>query len=266
MIGNSLWLRSQNSGQFTYANGVGRVINYRTDIPVFENLHSRSTKVEALREQSYDNIFIEEVARRYQESLAISARYRGDNLDNSTLSTVFPNNTLAQQLRNVIRLIQSRRQLGQNQQLFSVVLGGWDFHDDLIGRQAANLEDLSEALNAFYQATEEIGLAGNITTMTTSDFGRTLSGNGNGGSDHGWGGTQIVMGGAINGGRVFGEFPSFTDSDPHYLPSGNFIPTIAMDQLSGAVAAWFGGFTDSELEGIFPNLQNFNQKRLDVYR
>jgi len=73
------------------------------------------------------------------------------------------------------------------------------------------------------------------------------------------------MGGAINGGRVYGSFPNFADTDPYFLGGGNFIPTIAMDQLSSAVAGWFGGFTDNELEGLFPNLLNFNDKRLDVY-
>jgi len=265
MVGESLWLRGQSASQFSFGSGVGPVVNYRTDIPVFENLYSRSTKLEALRELSYDNIFIEEISRRYKDSLANSRLYQGDRLDDRVINTPFPSGVLAQQLKNVMRLINSRALLGQNQQMFSLVLGGWDFHAGLLTRQAANLTQLSDSLSAFYLATQEFGLANNVTTMTTSDFGRTLSGNGNGGSDHGWGGTQIVMGGAINGGRVYGEFPNFSDSDPHFLTSGNFIPTIAMDQLSSAVAGWFGGFTDSELEGIFPNLTNFTEKRLDVY-
>jgi len=141
MVGDSLFLRGLEASQFSFGSGVGRVINYRTDIPVFENLFSRSTKLEALREQSYDSVFTEEIARRYRESLATSTLYLSNNLDNSPISTEFPSNLLATQLENVIRLIKSRNLLGQNQQIFSLFLGGWDFHSDLINRQAANLTD-----------------------------------------------------------------------------------------------------------------------------
>ena len=66
---------------------------------------------------------------------------------------------------------------------------------------------VSQALNEFNNAMEELGLTDKVTTFTISDFARTLTSNGNG-TDHGWGGNVMVMGGSVNGGQVYGTYPS----------------------------------------------------------
>ena len=157
-------------------------------------------------------------------------------------------------------LIKARNALGMPQQTFYVDSGGWDMHDDLLNRHSTNLQELSAAMTAFYAATIELGLENNVTTFTNSEFGRTLDPNVSG-SDHGWGGTQIVMGGRINGGQVFGEFP-FMSSDGGETQFRDFrgiiVPTTSTDQVSATIAKWFGDFSDNTLGEIFPNLRNFN--------
>jgi len=152
------------------------------------------------------------------------------------------------------------------QQNFHIVLGGWDHHANLLGRHAANLKQLDAGLSSLYKALEEMGLENQVTTFTNHDFGRTLSSNGTG-SDHAWGGHQIVMGGKIDGGKVYGQQPIYSPDDPQFLDSrGALIPTTSTDQFSATIAQWFGDFSDSQLEELFPNLRNFNQNTLGFYK
>lgn len=264
MGNNSVWQRGLNTKAFSFGSGVGPVQHYRTDIPVFETLYSRGLALEELNAfDGYDNVFANEHARQSKESLAVSQLFSGDKLADTNLTAQIPNTFTGKQFQRIAKLINSRSLLGQQQQIFYVYVPGWDFHSGLLGRQNNRLKQLSDALNGFYKATAELGVANEVTTFTVSDFGRTLTGNGQGGSDHGWGGNQIVMGGAVNGGKVYGEYPKLMDGDPHYLTGrGSLIPTIAQDQISGTIAKWFGGFNDNELDTLLPNLQNFSVKDL----
>lgn len=178
-------------------------------------------------------------------------------LDNVDLWTQFPATGLGDKLAVVAKTIAAHQALGQTRQVFFVEMPGWDHHDDLLGKQALMLPELSGALKAFYDATEELGIAGDVTTFTASDFGRTLTSNG-AGSDHGWGGNQIVMGGSVAGGRVHGHYPtSLALGNPLDTGRGRLIPTTSIDEFSAELAMWFGIPNDSELEVVLPNIRNF---------
>ncbi|NJM32535.1 MAG: DUF1501 domain-containing protein [Limnobacter sp.] len=101
----------------------------------------------------------------------------------------FPDTDPGKKLRTVLQAIAARNTLGMSRQIFFVGIGGWDSHQAQAANQPVLLGNLSEALKAFYDGTEQLGLAHNVTTFTASDFGRTLSSNGDG-TDHGWGGHQ----------------------------------------------------------------------------
>lgn len=172
--------------------------------------------------------------------------------------TAFPDTSLGKQLKMVAKTIKGRSMLGQGRQIFFVSAGGWDHHDDVIDKQAAMLPQVSEAIKAFYDETKVMGVENNVTTFTASDFGRTLSSNGNG-SDHAWGGNHLVIGGAVDGGRVYGEYPESLALDNNLdVGRGRLIPTTSVDEYSAELAMWFGvANTDSDLKAILPNIRNF---------
>lgn len=172
-------------------------------------------------------------------------------------------NNLADQLRMVARLIAARTQLGNQRQVFFVSIGGFDLHDNLIGGQATLMDRLSSALTAFYNATAALNVADKVTTFTASDFGRTLSNNGDG-SDHGWGSHHFLVGGAVRGKAFYGKAPpvsvgnSTTDAnDQWHVGQGRLLPSTSVDQYAGTLATWFGA-QGAEMNGILPNLGNFN--------
>jgi len=179
-----------------------------------------------------------------------------------SLATAFPaGNSLAQQLKVVARLIGSRNVLGNKRQVFLVSLGGFDLHDNLIENQPVLLGKVSAAMKAFYDATVELGIADKVTAFTASDFGRTLTSNGNG-ADHGWGGHHLVVGGAVRGKAIYGTAPpvsigsSAAPQDLGHIGQGRLIPTTSVDQYAATLARWFG-VGAGEIDGILPNLANF---------
>ncbi len=166
-------------------------------------------------------------------------------------------NSLAEQLAMVARLIKVRQSLGQNRNIFFVSLGGFDTHSTQMpdNGQPRLLRRISRALGSFYTALEEMGMENNVTTFTASEFSRTLNSNGDG-SDHGWGGQSLVMGGSVDGGKLFGTFPDLTLDGPDSFSRGQMIPTTAMDQYGATLASWMG-LSGPEVNTIFPNLSNF---------
>ena len=122
------------------------------------------------------------------------------------IETPFPaGNALALQLQQIAKLIQARHALGLTRQIFFASLGGFDTHTNQLGDQDRLFSLLGPALEAFYQATVELGVADQVTTFTESDFARTFKPNTNGGTDHAWGGHHVVLGWAVQGGRIVGE-------------------------------------------------------------
>jgi uncharacterized protein (DUF1501 family) len=120
------------------------------------------------------------------------------------------------------------------------------------------LPEVSQVLNAFYNATMELGVENDVLTFTASDFARTLTANSNNGSDHAWGGNHIVLGGSVNGGRLFGTYPdSLAPGNSLDMGRGRLIPTLSVDEYAAEMAMWFGLENDATLETILPNLRNF---------
>jgi uncharacterized protein (DUF1501 family) len=177
-----------------------------------------------------------------------------------TLTTPFPNNPLARQMRVVARLIAANSTLGVKRQVFFVSLGGFDNHNSLMTAHPALMTRLDGAMSAFYAATAELGVADKVTTFTASDFGRTLSSNSDG-SDHGWGSHHFVMGGAVNGGRFYGTAPHVSTETDDQVGQGRLLPATAVDQFGATLAQWFG-CNSSELPGILPNIGNFSNTSL----
>ena len=176
------------------------------------------------------------------------------------LTTVFPNTSLGQQLQQIAKIIHVRGALGVTRQIFFAYLGGFDTHDKELNDQGSGLQQVSQAVNAFYLATQEMGVSKEVTTFTESDFGRTLqpSGGSTLGSDHAWGSHHIIVGDAVKGGDVYGTFPTQQLSGPDDANNrGVWIPTTSLDQYGARLATWFG-VDPGKLGQVFPNLANFS--------
>jgi uncharacterized protein (DUF1501 family) len=181
-----------------------------------------------------------------------------------TWATAFENNSLGQQLRQVANIINARNTLNMRRQIFFVGLGGFDFHDAQLADQSALLAQLSRGLHAFNAATEQMGIANQVTSFTASDFGRTISTNGDG-TDHGWGGHHVVLGGAVRGGRFFGSMPSLAHANnPDDAGYGQIIPSTGVDQYAATLAAWFG-VNSTNLDLLFPNLYRYSARNLGLF-
>ncbi|MDJ0750850.1 MAG: DUF1501 domain-containing protein [Woeseiaceae bacterium] len=176
-------------------------------------------------------------------------------------STAFPQSQLGTQLQTVARLIAVRDELQMQRQIFFVAAGGFDSHDDQNENQPGLLGGISDAIGAFQTVVrDELAIPDNVTTFTQSDFGRTLTSNGDG-TDHAWGGNQLVVGGAVNGGDLYGIYPSLALNGPDDVGGGRLVPSTSADQYAATLAKWFG-IPDTELDVVAPSLVNFAQRDL----
>ncbi|HYK61946.1 MAG TPA: DUF1501 domain-containing protein [Bryobacteraceae bacterium] len=178
------------------------------------------------------------------------------------LKTQFPNTSLGAQLQQVAQIIQVQSYLGMSRQIFFASLGGFDTHANETATLNTLYAELSAALAAFYNATQELGVAQNVVTFTESDFSRTFQPTTTDGSDHAWGSHHLVLGGAVQGGRIYGQFPTFQLGGPDDTDvRGRWIPTISIEQYGATMCSWFG-IPASAFAAIFPNLVNFSTSSL----
>jgi uncharacterized protein (DUF1501 family) len=210
--------------------------------------------------RQHANVFEQAYAATVKRALDSDAFVRAALESQPPLQTAFPDSWLGAQLRMAARMIQAQAMLGQRRQIFFCGVGGYDTHDEQLADHAALLAELSEAMTAFFLATAEIGKANQVTAFTASDFGRTFASNGRG-SDHGWGGHHVVMGGAVQGGRLYGRFPQLVLEGPDDTDFGRWIPTTSVDEYAATLARWFGvPATDMPL--VFPNIGRFGAPNL----
>lgn len=216
--------------------------------------------LKTLVQQPSSNILANEYNKITSRSIACESQI-SSALSGITLSTPFDStNSLANQLQVVAKLIAARDTLGNKRQVYFVSLGGFDLHDNLITQHAKLLSQLDSALNSFYQATVELNISNQVTAFTASDFGRTLSSNGDG-SDHGWGSHHLVVGGAVNGKSFYGTPPSVDigGTMQDHVGQGRLIPSTSVDQYAATLAKWYG-VPEADLYSILPNLKNFGVK------
>ena len=195
---------------------------------------------------------------------------------NPVLTTPFPNpsTSISRQLLQVARLIKASTDpaagINMKRQIFFVQIGGFDTHSAQLNGQGTLLQQLSQAINAFFNATVELGLQDKITLFTMSDFSRTLQPSGTGaaqvGSDHAWGNHQMIVGGAVQGHTLYGTYPNMTpggpdDTDGGSSPRGRWIPTTSIEQYAATLATWYG-LSSADLTAVFPLIGHFSTANL----
>jgi uncharacterized protein (DUF1501 family) len=185
----------------------------------------------------------------------------------ANMNALFPSsatNTLSAQLKMVARMIEQQATFGMKRQVFMVGMGGFDLHDFLPTQHPALLQKLSNAMKEFDDAMTSLGKGSQVTAFTASDFGRTLTSNGDG-SDHGWGSHHFVMGGAVDGGKFLGTAPEIGLTHNQQVGSGRLLPSTAVDQLGAELAAWFG-VSATDVKTVLPNAKNFDLYKLGLFK
>jgi uncharacterized protein (DUF1501 family) len=253
LSGNNVWQTGASTAHYTItANGSVGLRDYGELPPQAQIL---TNAVDGLLGLSYQHLFEKTFAQRMRSAIDADIEFSAaiDNL--APLQTQFSPNALSQRFRMIAQTIAVRDVLGMSRQTFFVNTGGWDHHDEVILNQEAMLPVISAALSEFYTALVEIGVADEVTTFTASDFARTLSSNGRG-SDHAWGGNHLVLGGAVNGGDMYGTYPDLFLGNPLDTNRGRLIPTLSVDELFAELALWFG-VPAPDLELVLPNVSRF---------
>jgi uncharacterized protein (DUF1501 family) len=195
-------------------------------------------------------------------SMSDAAALQAALAKSTALKTTFPATTLGAQLQQVAEIIQVQSYLGMNRQIFFCSLEGFDTHAGELETHNSLYPQVSQALAAFYAATQELGVADNVTTFTESDFSRTFQPTTGDGSDHAWGSHHLVLGGAVKGGQIYGQFPTFELGGPNDTDvRGRWIPTTSVDQYGATLCSWFG-IPASALATVFPNFANFGSQKL----
>ncbi|WOO42809.1 DUF1501 domain-containing protein [Rubellicoccus peritrichatus] len=207
-------------------------------------------------DSDYQNLFQSTFAKASKSAIDSHLEFSAATDAVPDFATTFPEgNHLASQLRMVATSIAAHTTLNMNRQTFFVQLGGWDHHDEVLNNMDGMVPIVSQAIDSFYSALTEINEQNNVTLFTASDFGRTLTSNG-AGSDHAWGGNHLVVGGAVNGGNVYGTYPDLYEGSPIDTGRGRLIPTTSVDQYFAELALWFG-VSPQDLPTVLPNVTNF---------
>lgn len=268
-------------GIFPYqmgTQGVDLLDQYQTNGASNNNYPAaRRAVLDSLLSAAQSDPFGREYATVTRRSLSVGEQLYGAlESPDGTLSTLFPATSIGSQLAMVARMIKlSRNTLGAQRQVYYVRFGSFDLHDGMFAAgqpvatsgHGALLTELNQALGAFWAALGEAGAQDDVTAFTMSDFGRTLSSNGNG-SDHAWGGHQLVLGGRVDGNKLYGRMPLMqinanNNAEQDWsLSRGQYIPTTSVDQMAATLAQWMGVTDNTALDAIFPNLANFSSRNL----
>ncbi len=263
--GNALFLAGQTSFQLN-CTPAGPIPIYGLTQPPF-GAPASTNPLSAILSNEETNLFAKEYevviqrSMQAQATLASAMPPAGEGgvanppqyLDPVTLKLT--DNPLAASLQTVARIIAGRGSLGVTRQIFYVQLGSFDTHNNQAQIHSQLLTQLGAALEYFDGLMVGMGLGNQVTSFTISDFGRTLTCNSNG-TDHGWGSHHFVVGGAVQGQNMYGQYPVVGVNQVNDVGAGRLIPTTAVEQYAGTLAQWFG-LSNSQILDVFPNFANF---------
>jgi uncharacterized protein (DUF1501 family) len=260
--GNAVFLTGQNAIQYAVSPSGPVALNARTSL---QGSSAAARALQTIIQTPVNHVLETQYTKVTQRALATFDQLSQALASAAPTNTPFPKSvdtqsTLGAQLQEVAKIISISSSLGLKRQVFFVSTSRFDTHDGLATLHPVLLQNLSDALRAFYDTTVELGVAQNVVTFTASDFGRALTAN-NDGSDHGWGSHHFVLGGAVNGGRIYGTAPVLANNGPDDVGQGRLIPTTSVDQYAATLANWFG-VTSGNLSYVLPNIVNYASRNL----
>jgi len=261
LSGKNIFQTGENITEYSISNNVTPNAVGIEAVPLWSDsglmTDLRNAGIDSLVGQTYANLFQQAYSSTTRGAVASYATFKEALKRVPSMSTLFPTTSLGNDMAAIAKVMSVRNTLGVKRQIFFVTYGGWDMHDNLAGGMNQRLPVVSNALKAFYDATEELGIADKVTTFTISDFARTITSNGLG-SDHAWGGNSMIMGGSVKGGKIYGAFPSMnlTTNTQNISFRGNFIPAVSTDEMYAEMALWYG-VSPADLCYVLPNIGNF---------
>ena len=259
LAGNNLWQVGNSTTQFVVTDR-GALTFTGSDISEAQHpMRLKNAAHRSIIEQSYANLIQQSFAQLTKESIELQEFFlqQFNDYDDSSIRGFFPaGNWVGQQFLAAAKMIALRQALGLKRQTLFLSFGGWDHHGELLETQAEMLVLLDGALAGFQRALDHLALQDSVITYSASDFGRTLRSNGRG-TDHAWGANALVMGGPVQGGRIYGTFPDLTlESSDDTGYGGRTIPTTSVDSLFAEMLRWFG-VPASDMAQVLPNIGNF---------
>eukprot|EP00931_Biecheleriopsis_adriatica_P030525 TRINITY_DN1799_c0_g1_i2.p1 TRINITY_DN1799_c0_g1~~TRINITY_DN1799_c0_g1_i2.p1 ORF type:complete len:1902 (+),score=314.24 TRINITY_DN1799_c0_g1_i2:62-5767(+) len=207
--------------------------------------------------QQYGSLYSQEYTRAFFDAIE-SSESIGAALDGVELSTAYQTGSrLEKQLYQVARLIKARDLRRAERDFFFVELGGWDTHSSVKATLQDKFTEVDRAIHGFVTELKAQEIFDSVVLVTESDFGRTLTSNG-GGTDHGWAGNHLVVGGSIQGRKIFNEYPkSLLEGNGQDAGRGRLIPKYPWESMMVPIAEWMG-LEPGQRHDVFPNLVNFN--------
>ncbi|MFT5600035.1 MAG: hypothetical protein ACI9N1_000267 [Flavobacteriales bacterium] len=254
LAGSNIFQFGQNTIEFTIDKNGANIPTNRNSIS--GNHLARRSATDSIMNQSYSDVFQETYANTFSGSIDSAEQFQAAIDAVPNFVTPFAADTTSQEFEMIAKTIHARSTLGFDRQIFFVRLTGFDHHDDLLIKHAEKLTIVNDAMKSFKGALDEMGLFNDVTTFVASEFARTLTSNGDG-TDHGWGGNAMVMGGDVNGGNIYGTYPSLEVGSNDYIGNGVMIPSTSADSMFAELAMWYG-VPQSDLTTVFPNLGNFH--------
>eukprot|EP00929_Paragymnodinium_shiwhaense_P044335 TRINITY_DN22747_c0_g1_i3.p1 TRINITY_DN22747_c0_g1~~TRINITY_DN22747_c0_g1_i3.p1 ORF type:complete len:1100 (-),score=265.71 TRINITY_DN22747_c0_g1_i3:453-3530(-) len=254
--GNAVWSNGVDTNVETLSQktGASQLHGYEEMKDVILNISARRHK----------NLYAEEYQKQFQYNIEYSDDL-GKFLENHKLETestfnpsldAVKSNKVASQLYQVAKLVKTRQDRKAERDFFFISQSGFDMHQG-VETLPEKLKEIDDGIRLFVAEMKAQGVWKDITLMSASDFGRTITSNGRG-TDHAWAGNMFVVGGDIQGGRVYNEFPeSLMPGNPQDVGRGRFIPKYPWENMVSPVAKWMG-LSDSNQPAVFPNLQNFD--------
>jgi len=266
LAGQNNWQAGRFTEQFalnTYNGAESFLFLENADWPPWEA--SRTEAWHRLLARTHENVLVREVGSAFTQARDQIEQVTAALEQAPVLTTEFPqNNQFAAQMKVVAEMIAVREQLGMKRQLFFVALGGWDTHGNQLNDHANNLSALDAGLSSFNASMNELDVADSVLSFTMSEFGRTLTVNGDG-TDHAWGSHALMMGGPVIGNTVHGAMPEFVLGGANDgSGDGRLVPTTALDQYAATLASWMG-IEPSDIQELFPNIGNFSTADLGLF-
>lgn len=267
-FGNTVFLSGQNTRQYILnIDGPPEVTGLKDFESRLLGSQSQNARAVQLLEDQYrdigaqrSNLFERDLASITDRAFAANEVFSNALDAAPNLTTAFPSGSVGQQLKAVAEAINIRSTLGMGRQVFFVGMGGFDTHSSQASFLTRLQPTYAKAIAAFYKATVDMGVQNDVTLFTASDFGRALVEN-HSGTDHGWGSHHFIVGGAVDGNKIYGDIPPYDLGHDYDSGNGRLIPSVSVEQYAATLGKWFG-LTDAELVSAFPALANFTERDL----